>query len=202
MKLFHSSTSPFVRKVLVAAEERGLRGRIEIVPAVLSPTSPDANLSAVNPLGKIPALIMDEGDALFDSHVIVDYLDSLGAAPKLIPANGRARYETLRREALADGVTEAGILVRYEHVLRPESQRSQEWIDAQMRKVRGGLAMLEAEVEAWPHEMELGQIAVGCALGWLSFRAIVQGLRETFPKLHRAFDRLSERPSFARTIPG
>ena len=139
MKLFHSPTSPFVRKVLVVADERGLRDRIELVPSVLSPTSPDAALSRSNPLGKIPALETDGGDVLFDSHVIAEYLDQMTDGPRLIPA-GAGRWSVLRREALADGILDAGILVRYETFLRPEPLRWAAWIDGQLTKVTQGLA--------------------------------------------------------------
>lgn len=208
MKLYYSPASPFVRKVLVAATELGLRDRIEIVDAKLSPTSPDAELSKHNPLGKIPALVTNEGQAIVDSRVIVDYLDDLAGGARLLPAHGANRTRILRTQALADGVIDAGILIRYETVLRPEPLRWSDWIAGQSTKVVQGLAVLDAEVADWAalststeSVLDIGSIAVVCAVGWLEFRKPVEGLRDKFPALHAAYDKLSERPSFRATTP-
>lgn len=203
MKLYHSPTSPFVRKVLVVATELGLRDRIELVASVLSPTSPDEVLSAANPLGKIPALVTDEGVSLFDSRVICDYLEShrASAAPALVPRSEPARSRALRLEALADGIVDAGILIRYEVALRPEDKRWPEWIEGQSRKVLQGLSALEREVASFPSELDRGQIAVVCALDWLEFRKPVGDTRTSHPALYAFYDRLSKRPSFAKTQP-
>lgn len=203
MKLFFSPTSPFVRKVLVVASELGLADRLERVPSVLSPTSPDAALSEANPLGKIPALVRDDGVALFDSRVISDYLESLKAPERapLVPTTEPERSRVLRLEALADGVVDAGILIRYETALRPEDKRWSDWIDGQGRKVLQGLAVLEREVDTWPSALDRGQIAVVCAIGWLELRKPVGEPRATHPKLYAFYDRLSKLPAFASTAP-
>jgi glutathione S-transferase len=203
MKLFHSPASPFVRKVLVAARVLGIEDRVELVPAVLSPTSPDAALSTANPLGKIPALVTDEGVALFDSPVICDYLESHRApdAKPLVPLMEPQRSRVLRLEALADGIVDAGILIRYELVLRPEDKRWPEWIEGQTRKVMQGLAVLEAEAASWGGDLDRGQIAVVCAIDWLEFRKPVGELRQSHPRLYAAHDRLSALPAFRGTGP-
>ena len=203
MKLYHSSTSPFVRKVLVVASELGLRDRISLVPSVLSPIAPDPTLSANNPLGKIPALVTDDGFTLFDSRVICEYLESLAdaALPLLVPPKGIERARVLRVEALADGILDAGILVRYETLLRPEDKRWAEWIEGQSSKIKLGLATLEAGVGDFAPNLDRGQIAVVCALDWLAFRNPIGEVRASFPRVHAFADRLSIRPSFAETHP-
>ena len=203
MKLYHSSTSPFVRKVLVVASELGLRDRITLVPSVLSPIAPDPTLSANNPLGKIPALVTDDGFSLFDSRVICEYLESLAdaALPILVPPKGIERARILRVEALADGILDAGILVRYETLLRPEDKRCAEWIEGQSSKIKLGLATLEAEVADFGAKLDRGQIAVVCALDWLAFRNPIGEVRASFPRIHAFADRLSTRTSFAETHP-
>lgn len=206
MRLFTSSASPFVRKVQIVAAETGQR--LELSPVVLSPVAPNAELSSKNPLGKIPALELDDGTVIFDSRVICEYLDGLHAGPRLIPNEPAARVRVLTTQALADGVLDAGILLRYETFLRPEPLRWGEWMDAQGAKVTGGLAALEATADSWGETLDLGQIAVGCAIGWLEFRrpldALAAGpvdLRARFPKLMARHDAWRARPSFASTEP-
>jgi glutathione S-transferase len=208
MKLYSSPASPFVRKVLVAAIELGLRDRIELVEAKLTPVSPDPHLSKHNPLGKIPALVTNDGQTIVDSRVIVDYLDDLAGGSRLAPSHGAARTRILRVEALADGLIDAGILIRYETVLRPEPLRWSEWIAGQSAKVTQTLAVLDAEVNDWAalstsveSVLDIGTIAAFCAIGWLEFRKPVEGLREQFPALFAAYDQLAERPSFRATVP-
>src|SRR5258708_7200347 len=144
MKLFATTTSPFVRKVLVVAHERGLASRIDLVTLRPSPLRADPELSKVNPLNKIPALILDDGFVLYDSAVISEYLDVFDGAPRLVPASGPARWRVLRLQALADGVLEAGVSAFYERAQRPESHQFQPWIDGQLEKVHQGLDALEA----------------------------------------------------------
>src|SRR5579862_66320 len=142
MRLHYSITSPFVRKVLVAAHELGIAGEIELLPAALTPIAPSEAVNAANPLGKIPALEIDGEPALYDSLVIAEYLDSL-AGPKLFPASGPARWTALRRAAAADGMADALILVRYERLLRPPEKQFEDWIDGQMQKALRTLTALE-----------------------------------------------------------
>jgi glutathione S-transferase len=201
MRLYWSSASPFVRKVLVVAHEAGLVDRLEIVPVVTSPTEPDPGLGAANPLNKLPALAIEGGETLFDSRVICEYLDGLHDRRRLLPEAGPARIRALRLQALADGALDAGLLVRYEQLLRPEAQRSAEWSAAQARKVIASLDALEAEAPGWPAELDLGQIAVACAIGWLEFRAPIGDVRAGRPKLSAWYDRVRERPSLRATEP-
>ena len=126
MKLFYSPTSPYVRKVMVTAMEKGLDGQIEKINASVSPIAPNKEVAAQNPLMKVPCLITDDGQSLFDSAVISAYIDQL-KAPHLTPADTKARFEALTLEALADGMLDAGLLMRYETFMRPENLRWDDW---------------------------------------------------------------------------
>lgn len=201
MRLFHTPTSPFVRKVLVAAHELGLADRVEPVLLRPSPLEADPALSAHNPLNKIPALVLDDGETLYDSAVIVEYLDALGPAPRLIPARGMERFRALRAQALADGVLEAGILVFYEHHHRPEERRFDGWVRGQAEKVRQGLDALDALSASFGDEAGLAQICAGVALGWLEFRRPVGDVFAGRPRLAGWYERFRERPSMRATEP-
>jgi glutathione S-transferase len=200
MKLYYSSASPFVRKVLVCAHECGLDGRIEQVPTKVLPTEPNRDLGKANPLMKLPSLECDDGLVLFDSVVICEYLDSLSKSARLFPPAGDGRWRALRLHALADGMLEAAVLTRYETFLRPAPLRWQQWIDGQLLKVDQALDFLEKN----PRELEgltIGTIAVGCALGYLDFRYADRKWREGRPKLAAWFETMSRRPSFEKTVP-
>lgn len=201
MILYSSVTSPFVRKVLVVARETGLESRLELRPVVTSPSEPDETLRRTIPLGKIPALEIDGGETLFDSRVICEYLDGLHGGRRLLPESGAERWRVLRLQALADGAVDAGLLVRYEQLLRPEAQRSAAWTEGQGRKAIAAFDALEAEAPGWPAELDLGQIAVACAVGWFEFRAPVGDLRAGRPRLFAWYDRVRERPSLRATEP-
>lgn len=202
MRLYHTATSPFVRKVMIAAHELGLGDRIEVVHLRPSPLAPDPTLSAANPLSKIPALVLDDGTTLFDSRVIVEFLDSLPhGAPPLIPREGPARWATLRTQAIADGILDAGILVFYERLQRPEPQQWQPWLDGQAAKVRQGLDALEDLAPTLTDRVDAGTIASAAALGWLDFRNPIGDFREGRPALAAWFRAFSERPSMRATLP-
>lgn len=202
MKLFHSPTSPYVRKVMVTAMEKGLDGQIEKMPTAASPIKREGELPTKNPLAKVPCLITDDGRALFDSPVICAYLDSLKASPALIPADGKGRFDCMTLEALADGFLDAGILLRYEGSLRPEDKRWDDWVAGQMAKITGALDALETTYAAQlSGPLTIGQIAVGCALGWFDFRYGHVDWRASRPKLAAFFKTLSERPSMQATMP-
>src|ERR1700761_2232025 len=173
MKLRYSATSPFVRKVTVAAIETGLEARIERIPTAVAPTKRNDEVVRENPLVKIPSLTTDDGFVIYDSPVICEYLDTLHSGAKLFPAEGKARWLALRQQALGDGILDAAILGRYE-TLRPREFLWQDWIDAQLRKVRGALSAIEMECESGDltHAADggmptIGQITIGCALGYL-----------------------------------
>ena len=167
MILRHSPASPFVRKVRIAAALLGLADRIELEDA--DTASPTDSLRTQNPLGKIPALILENGDVLFDSRVIVEYLDWLAGGDKLFPASGPERFETLVRFALADGITDAAILLVYESRWREASLRTPKWIDHQQGKIARGLARFEADPPAL-ESIDIGAVALACTLGYLDLR--------------------------------
>lgn len=207
MKLYTSTTSPFVRKVVVLAHELEIAERVEIVPVMLTPTTPDATLSGKNPLGKIPTLELEDGTILFDSRVICDHLLSLAPGHTLRPS-GAAGLLTDRLVAAADGLLDAGILSRYETVLRPEAYRWPEWVDGQCDKVERSLRWLEANAGVSGARFDLGDIALACSLGWLLFRQPLRDRtrgerdpRVVAPKLFAWFDVASQRPSMVATAP-
>lgn len=187
MKLFYSPLSPFVRKVMIVAIENGLDGRIETVTTGVNPAAPNKDLAQHNPLMKIPALITDDGLTLVESKVIAQYLDALGGN-KLLPASGHGRWKALRMEAIADGIADAGILVRYEQAMRPAGLQWQQWIDGQLAKIGNALDLLEAEAAALEGPLDLGKAAVASALDWMEFRNVVPGARDTRPKLFAWLD--------------
>lgn len=204
MKLFHTPTSPFVRKVMVTAHELG--APLATVFLRPSPMAPDATLSASNPLSKIPALVLDPhegGEVLYDSPVICEYLDAT-FGPRLLPAAGPERWRTLKLQALADGVLDAGILVFYERTQRPKELHWEAWLAGQTTKVLQGLDALDALAADWgdgPDAVDLGRIAAACALGWLAFRDVVGPMREGRERLFAWYDRFAQRPSMVATAP-
>ncbi len=200
MKLYYSTASPFVRKVLVCAYERGLDGQIEQVATKVVPTEPNRDYAKVAPLMKLPSLERDDGLVLFDSVVICEYLDSLGTGPRLFPLEGDARWRALRMHALADGILEAAVLTRYETVVRPEPLRWKAWIDGQLLKVDQSLDFLEAHVRDL-EGLTIGTVSVGCALGYLDFRYADRNWRGGRPKLAAWWETGSRRPSFEKTVP-
>lgn len=202
MKLWYASASPFVRKVLAAAHEIGLSDRLEPVAAGTSPVNPNMELVADNPVGKIPALISEDGHALFDSSVICAYLDSLHEGHKLIPQAGPERFRALTLESLGDAVMDAAILARYEVTLRPEAMRWPEWIDGQMAKVNNGLDRLEADwLEFLQGPLTIGHLSIAAALGYLDFRFPDEHWRASRPGLARWFEAFSQRPSMQASAP-
>ena len=200
MKLYYSPASPFVRKVLVCAHERGVDGRIEQVATKVLPSEPNREYGKANPLMKLPALELDDGLVLFDSVVICEYLDSLGNAPRLFPAEGAARWRALRLHALADGILEAAVLTRYETAARPAELRWNAWVEGQLLKVDQALDFLERNTGEL-HGLDIGTVTAGCALGYLDFRYADRRWRESHPKLAAWFETIGRRPSFAKTVP-
>jgi glutathione S-transferase len=201
MKLIGTLASPFVRKVRVVMADK----KIDYAFIIDNVWSPDTKIAESNPLGKVPCLIMEDGGAMFDSHVIVEYLDTLTPVGKLIPQQSRERAGVKCWEALADGVLDAAVLIRLEKTLRPAEHQSQEWITRQMGKVRAGLQALSSGLGETPYcagnQYTLADVAVGCTLGWLSFRFPEINWREDHPNLGKLFDKVSERPSFKDTVP-
>lgn len=201
MKLIGSLASPYVRKVRIVMAEK----KLDYELVLENVWTPETTIHLFNPLGKVPCLVMEDGGAMFDSRVIVEYLDTLTPVGKLIPVQGRERAGVKCWEALADGVTDAAIAIRLEKTQRPEAQQSQAWIDRQMGKVSAGLKAMSAGFAETPfcagNHYTLADVAVGCALGWLSFRFPEIDWRGDYPNLEKLFDKLSERPSFKDTLP-
>lgn len=198
MKLFYSPTSPFVRKVLVTAYETGLEARIERIP--VNPWEPGEQITSVNPLGKVPALVTDSGMMLYDSPVICEYLDSLPQGGKLLPLSGDERWRVLRLQALADGILDAAVLLRMES-LRPDGERSSSWMTFQRDAVMRGLAELEREAAQWDQSLNLGRIAAACVLGYLDFRFAAEEWRNTHSALALWYESIQARASMQQTMP-
>lgn len=203
MKLLGSSASPYVRKVRVVMAEKKLE--YAFVPEDV--WAADTAIAESNPLGKVPCLVMEGAEALFDSRVIVEYLDTLSPVGRLIPTMGRERAEIKTWEALADGLMDAAILARLETTWagRTKAQRSQAWIDRQLVKVNAALKAMSRGLAEKPFcggiHMTLADIAVGCALGYLDFRFPDIAWRSEYPNLVRLHDKLMQRASFADTVP-
>ena len=200
MRLYYSATSPFVRKCLVCAQELGLLDRLELLPAAAHPVTRDRALVAVNPLGKVPALVTEEGEVLYDSRVICEYLNSIGDG-RLLPTHGSLRWSVLTDQSLADGIMDAAVLTRYETAARPESLRWSEWIAGQLEKVTCGLAAIEPKARSFGEREDLGVIALACALGYLDYRYASLGWREKYPDTAVWFDRFGKRDSMMSTRP-
>jgi len=200
MKLHASPTSPYARKVRIALAEK----RIECTLVDAQPWAPDSAVSAINPLGKIPVLELDDGSFLYDSRVIVEYLDTVSPVSRLIPEPSRQRIAVKRWEALSDGVSEAASLIVLE-CRRPARQQNKDWLARQQRKVVLGVAELARELDEKPwcngEGCTLADIAAGCALGYLDLRQPELDWRAAHPNLARLADKLAKRPSFAETQP-
>ena len=201
MKLIGSLASPYVRKVRVVMAEKKLDYELLLEDV----WAPDSTISSSNPLGKVPCLIMEDNGAMFDSRVIVEYLDTMSPVGKLLPSQGRERASIKCWEALADGVLDAGILVRLERTQRLPEHQSAAWIERQLIKVDNGLRAMSAGLGETPFcggtYFTLADVAVGCALGWLAFRFPEITWRDDYPNLARLFDKLSERQSFKDSVP-
>ena len=203
MKLIGSSSSPYVRKVRVVMAEKKLDYDFVLEDVWAAGTQ----IVESNPLGKVPCLIMEGAEALFDSRVIVEYLDTLSPVGKLIPSVGRERAEVKTWEALADGVLDAAILARLEATWagRTKAQRSQAWIDRHLGKMDTALKAMSRGLGDKPFcagiHFSLADVGVGCALGYLDFRFPQIDWRAAHPNLLKLQEKLAQRPSFADTIP-
>jgi glutathione S-transferase len=200
LKLIASPTSPYVRKVRIALAEK----KIEYQMVDAAPYDPGNPVHAWSPLGKVPVLVLDDGTHLFDSRVIVEYIDTVSPVSRLIPEPNRQRIEVKRWEALADGICDAALAIVLES-RRPAKQQSKAWIDRQRQKVDAGVAELARELEekAWcdGESYTLADIATGCALGYLDLRYPDIDWRRDYPNLARLAEKLAKRPSFQETAP-
>ena len=197
MKLLYQTHSPFARKALVFAYEAGIADRIEVIHQETSPTRRNDIVFAENPLGKVPVLIRPGLPSLFDSDVICAYLDTMHDRRKLIPAEGESRWGALRHQALAQGLAEAGIAIRWETVRRPEAARYAQLRDGYIEKLIAGYDWLERELDV-SASIHVGHIALATCLDWLEFRGLPH-FREGRPRLSAWFDEFKDRPSMRAT---
>jgi glutathione S-transferase len=200
LRLLHGKVSPFVRKVMICIIEKGLEGRVEIVPTVVGQGKINEELLRSNPTGKIPTLITDAGEAVYDSLVICDHLDSIVAEPRFVPTAAAERTAALTMNAAADGLVVAGVLAMLERGKAPERQWP-EFEAAQWAKVRHCLAALEAWRSRRGDALDIGTAGALCALGWLDARAAQFAWRGDFPALAAWADALGRRDSVVRTVP-
>jgi len=200
MKLIGSHTSPYTRKVRIVLAEK----KIEYDFVVESPWAVDNKVADYNPLGKIPVLVLDDDTALFDSRVIVEYVDNVTPNNKLFPAPNRERIEVKRWEALADGLCDAAVAALLERK-RPANEQSADWIERQLAKVTRSLAFMSEELDdksfCMGTHISMSDLALGTALGYLCFRFPSIAWQEAHPNLAKLYDKLMQRPAFADTVP-
>jgi len=202
MKLFYAPQSPFARKVRAAAIELGLAEQLQLEYVEVVPGRPNtAFAQSRNPLRKIPALVTDAGETIFDSTVICEYLDALTGGGVLIPRDTQQRWRVLTSHALAQGMCESVILIRYETWLRPEAVRWSVWVDDHWDKIDAGLDWFEHNSSELSEPVNLAHLALGSLLGYIDFRWPDRGWRHRFPTLRAWFAQLEQRPSFVQTRP-
>jgi len=197
-KLRYSSTSPFVRKVRVVSIETGQEKDIELIKTVTA--DPNCDIGKDNPLNKVPALVLEDGSSLYDSHVICEFLDSRPGGGKFFPANGPARWTALRQEALANGMADAGVL-RMMETRRPAGEQSPAWIIRQKLKMDQGLDQLEKEAPHFAPGFDIGLMTIAIVLDYFDFRFKVEGWRNSRPALAKWHEAISARPSLKSTLP-
>jgi glutathione S-transferase len=201
MRLFGTPGSPFSRKVRIVLEERG----IPYEYIIERPSVPGSRVPQFNPLGKIPTLVFDDGRALYDSPVIVEYLDMQGNGPSLIPERFEERIEVKRWEALGDGIAEATVLINHEYREPKEKQRAQAWFERQRAKIDRGLATMQKDLGSgefcFGRRFTLADVAAGYALDYLDQALPEIDWRTAYPGLRRLAERLAARPSFSKTLP-
>lgn len=197
MKLLYQTHSPYARKVLVAAHEMGMADRLHVVHHETSPLARNDDVFALNPLGKVPVLISDDGEAIFDSCVICEYLDALHDGAKLIPTDPLPRYRALRHQAMAMGIADAGIAVRWETERRPEAVRWAPLRDGQLQKISAACDFLEAHLDE-RKAIDIGDIALATALSWIEFRC-VYAFQQARPRLSSWYAQFCARPSMVAT---
>jgi glutathione S-transferase len=201
MKLIGSLTSPYVRKARIVLAEK----KIDYQLVLEDVWAPDTTIYTFNPVGKVPCLVMEDGERVFDSRVICEYVDTLSPVGKLIPQSGRERIEVRCWEALADGVLDAAVLIRLELTQREAGQRSEAWLARQRRKIEEGLDAMASGLAGKPwcanNHYSLADIALGCALGYLDLRIADLNWRDKHPNLEKHFAKLEQRQSFIDTVP-
>ena len=201
LTLYHSPTSPYVRKVMVLLHETGQLDTVALRGVQLSPVHPSDELNEHNPAGKIPTLQLPDGSVLHDSRVILDYLDHQHAGTPLIPRDGPARWRRLTLASLADAVLDAAVLTRYETFLRPEDKRWDDWVLGQCSKIDRSLEVFEQAAGELDEHFDVAAISLACALGYLDFRLPDLNWRRACPQLAAWYSAVSLRPSLQATAP-
>ena len=201
MKLIFSAASPFVRKVRIAAIELGLIDRIEFVPTTVAPGTPNEEYSKITPVKKLPVLILDNGEVVLDSYVIVEYLDELAGGGKLIPASGPLRWKIKTDHSLLQGMLDSMLLCRYEGMVRPKELFWKAWADDHWSRAWNGMARFEKQADVLSRPLDIVQIALVCVLGYADFRFAECGWRKAYPKLDAFHDRMLSRPSVKISVP-
>lgn len=200
MKLYHNPASPFVRMVRVVADECGISDKLQLEEVALTPVSTPESLGLDNPLGKIPSLVLDNGECLYDSRVICEYLDSEYNGG-LYPPSGKDRWSALRLQSTAIGFCDAAVLVRYEGFVRPKDKQWSDWIDGQLNKCRRALDVLEQESSSFGDTVNIGTLSVAIALGYFDFRNADEVWRDKAPALAKWYEDFLQHPSLLQTQP-
>ena len=201
MKLTFSPASPFARKVRIAAIETGLIDRIEFTPATVAPGQANEEYSKITPLKKLPVLILDNGDVILNSYVIVEYLDELAGGGKLIPTSGPERWKVKSDHSLLQGMLDSMLLCRYEGMVRPEPLRWKAWSDDHWNRAWTGMARFENKPDVLSGPFNIAQIGLVCVLGYADFRFADCGWRKAYPKLDAFHQKMLERPSVKISVP-
>jgi len=201
MKLTFSPASPFARKVRIAAIELGLIDRIGFAPVTVAPGQPNDEYSQINPVKKLPALILDNGEVIVDSYVIVEYLDELAGGGKLVPASGAARWRVKSDHSMLQGMLDSMLLCRYEKMVRPEPLRWQAWTDDHWSRAWNGMARFEQDADMLARPLDIAQITLICVLGYADFRFADCGWRKAYPKLDAFHEKMLGRPSVKISVP-
>jgi glutathione S-transferase len=202
MKLTFSPASPFARKVRIAAIELGLIDRIAFVPTTVAPGTPNVEYAKITPVKKLPVLILDNGDVVLDSYVIVEYLDELAGGGMLVPASGPLRWKIKSDHSLLQGMLDSMLLCRYEAMVRPKELHWKAWADDHWNRARSGMARFEHEVDAMlARPLDIAQIGLVCVLGYADFRFADCGWRKAYPKLDAFHQKMLERPSVQISLP-
>jgi glutathione S-transferase len=201
MKLTYSPASPFARKVRIAAIELDLIDRIEFAPTTVVPGQPNDEYSQITPLKKLPVLILDNGDVILDSYVIVEYLDELAGGGKLIPAAGASRWKVKSDHSLLQGMLDSMLLCRYERMVRPQELRWQAWSDDHWNRAWKGMERFEKQADMLARPFDISHIGLVCVLGYADFRFADCGWRRSFPKLDAFHEKMLARPSVKISLP-
>jgi glutathione S-transferase len=201
MKLAFSAGSPFARKVRIAAIELGLIDKIEFVPTSVAPAQPNDEYSKITPLKKLPVLILDNGDVILDSYVIVEYLDELAGGGKLIPASGPDRWRVKSDHSMLQGMLDSMLLCRYERMVRPSELKWQGWADDHWNRAWSGMARFNGKPEVLSRPLDIVQISLACVLGYADYRYADCGWRKAYPNLDAFNERMLSRPSIKISVP-